>query len=450
MSRPNQRKQYRPTAATERRGVALCHSIVTEMGHIWREKGVDYGIDGEIELVYAGTVLGRVLWVQVKATTTPEFAEEDERGFTYTCRQVDLDYWLGGTAPVLLVCCRPDTKQAWFKDIQSWFSEADRRRDRKVRFDKATDRFDAGSGQRLLKLGADPAMGLYLAPTPRHEVLTTNLLTIEHLGARVFHAPTSARRWQDARPRLVKAGAPYLNDLVFHRNEAWSLRRFDEPPLDCLASGPMESIDIDELTESADPNDQRLLTWILNATLADRFGRDLRSHRDPNYLYFKAPPGQSERRISLAGRRGRGRTVTKRYAPGDDDHWQPYTRHFALSSQFQLIGGAWHLSLIPTYHYSNDEGHDSSFGPQLLAGIKRREGHEAIRALTSFWAKYLGQEGDLFSEGSDPRLRFGRLATVDVERGIDDGSWKPLTTDEVESLAGESAHPTLFDFPGGA
>lgn len=61
--RPTRSRGKRSTesARIERLGVALCHSVVADMGHIWRDKAVDYGIDGEIELVDEGRVLGRVL-----------------------------------------------------------------------------------------------------------------------------------------------------------------------------------------------------------------------------------------------------------------------------------------------------------------------------------------------------------------------------------------------------
>jgi len=63
-------KRFPSTAQVERQGVALCASVVADMGHIWREKGVsDVGIDGEIELVDPTTrrALGRLLLVQSKA-----------------------------------------------------------------------------------------------------------------------------------------------------------------------------------------------------------------------------------------------------------------------------------------------------------------------------------------------------------------------------------------------
>ena len=65
---------------------------------------VDVGVDGEIELVDNGTALGRALWVQSKAQSDSNpFPGEDDRGFAYTCRKVDIDYWLGSTAPAACV-----------------------------------------------------------------------------------------------------------------------------------------------------------------------------------------------------------------------------------------------------------------------------------------------------------------------------------------------------------
>jgi hypothetical protein len=440
-------KQFPHTATIERRGVALCGSIVSEMGLIWREKGVDVGIDGEIELVDNANVLGRVLWVQSKAQSDANpFPGEDERGFTYTCRQVDVDYWLGGTAPVLLVCSHPESGLAWYKHLPSWFDDPARRRERRVHFDKVSDRFDASAVRKLLDLGVESASGIYLSPPPRHETLVTNLLAVEHLASTVHRAPSTCRGWPDANPRLLKAGVGYLSDVVFRGGEVWSFRRFDEPPLEVLADGTPETVGTDELTASTDAADQTLLRWLMGATLKDLTGKELRQHHERKYLYFKARKDTSEWRVQAGTRRGGGRTVVKRYEPPEGARWSPYTRHLALESQFVQADDRWYLAMVPTYHFTSDGREDSSFSSLLLSTIKQREGHEAIRSQTRFWARYLAGSADLFSGAPDARMRFGTLAEVAVDRGIDDKSWKPLSQDEIELISKDGA-PTLFD-PG--
>jgi hypothetical protein len=415
-------KRSTESARIERLGIAHCHTAVAEMGHIWRDKGVDYGVDGEIELIHEGEVLNRVLWVQSKAHGRGvPFSGESDRGFRYMCAQVDINYWLSGTAPVLLVCSRPEAKEAWFKHLPSWFSDPKRRRDRYVEFDKEADRFDASAARKLLQLGVDASSGLYLSPPPRNEVLTSNLLGVDHVGQYVHVAPTRCTGWSDANPRLIKAGRELVSDVVFHSKSVYSFRRFDEPPLDVLADGPADVIGADELAESDDPQQRQLLTWLLGATLKEITARDLRLHPEGRYLYFKA---RHERDKKVRVGRGSGRTVVQRYDPPEDANWIGYTRHYALTFQFIYAEGDWYLALVPTYHYTTDGRSDFPFSATQLSNMKRLEGHEAVRSQTTFWARYLAAAPTLFSGPPDARLRFGRLLGADVDRGIDDKSWK--------------------------
>ena len=111
-------KTFTEQARIEHLEIALCSTRVAEMGHISHEKGVNYGIDGEIELVHEGQVLNRVLWVQSKAKgDTIKFAGETDIALKFICEPNDIDYWLSGTAPVLLVCSHPESGEAWFKHL---------------------------------------------------------------------------------------------------------------------------------------------------------------------------------------------------------------------------------------------------------------------------------------------------------------------------------------------
>lgn len=338
------------------------------------------------------------------------------------CSDVDIDYWLSGTAPVLLVCSHPERTEAWFKHLPSWFGDPRRRRERYVEFDKEDDRFDGAAARRLLTLGADTKSGLYLRPPPRAETLTTNLLRVEHTAQHVYAAPTHCRGWPDARPRLVKAGHDFVNDVVFRDQSVYSFRRLDEPPLDVLADGSAETLETDELAESTNADDQTLIRWLLKATLLDMTGRDLRRHPDNDYLYFKAPRDGSDKRIKVG--RGTGRAVVQRYEAPEGQTWLSYTRHYALHSQFIYTDSNWFLALTPTYHDTSDGRDDFPYASTQLATIKRFEGHEAVRSQTAFWARYIGSR-TLFNQ-ADPRLRFGALSTAAVDRGIDDKSWKPV------------------------
>ena len=104
-------------------GVALIARRVNEMGYLWHERRVDHGIDGEIELVGPErSALNLVVMVQSKARDR-QFSYETDAGFRWTAAQADLDYWLSGNAPVIVVLSRPAEDQAWWFDVRAEFTD---------------------------------------------------------------------------------------------------------------------------------------------------------------------------------------------------------------------------------------------------------------------------------------------------------------------------------------
>jgi hypothetical protein len=425
-------KQFPSTAQVERQGVALCASVIAGMGHIWREKSVsDVGIDGEIELVDLATrsALGRLLLVQSKARSV-DFEGETERLFRFRCTEDDLSYWLSGSAPVLLVCSHPATGDAWFKNLSEWFeAHPDHRAKRIVEFDKVVDRFDASAATRLVDWGVPASSGIYLRPPPRPETLVSNLLRLEHIAPHVHMAPSSVRGWKDINTRLRKAGHPLVDDVVWRDEHVYSLRPFDEPPLNMLADDTPERIGTDELTDSKSDDDRRLLVRLLNNTLRE-LHPELTWHKEREYLYFPATPDLQPRKVKT--NRGSGRTVFERYLDKETKSRVVYYRHYALRYQFVHLDDGWYVALTPTYHFTHDGAQESRFAGDYLKRIKQIEGHAAVGNLTKFWAGYLRPRRDLFTS-ADQRLRLGLLAEIDLAHGIDDQYWKPRDNTAITS-----------------
>jgi hypothetical protein len=100
-------------------GIALIHQIVSDMEFIWNEIHLEAGIDGVIEIRDPVTeeVTNNIIQVQSKATANP-FTAEDDKGFDYYCDEKDLEYWLSGNAPVILVRSRPSTREAYWVSIR--------------------------------------------------------------------------------------------------------------------------------------------------------------------------------------------------------------------------------------------------------------------------------------------------------------------------------------------
>lgn len=91
-------------------GIALIHRQVNEMGYVWREKGKDAGVDGEIEFrdPVTGEVTNRRLLVQSKASEN-RFPGETDRSFHSVCKDSDVDYWMNADRPVLIICSHPSS-----------------------------------------------------------------------------------------------------------------------------------------------------------------------------------------------------------------------------------------------------------------------------------------------------------------------------------------------------
>src|SRR3954471_9959170 len=108
-------KKALPQTITSERGVALIAQIVGAMGHLWHPTaGTDSGIDGQIELrdPATSTVRNVRLGVQSKATTK-RWPGETGTTFSYRATPNDIDYWQSSNQPVLLICSRPDDREAY-------------------------------------------------------------------------------------------------------------------------------------------------------------------------------------------------------------------------------------------------------------------------------------------------------------------------------------------------
>lgn len=119
------RKKLTPQTLLGQRGANLVERIVLEMHYAWRPLLIfDVGIDGEIEICdpQTGEATNLLLRVQVKATGQ-EFQRETSNSFEYSCNRRDLDYWLRGNAPVILIVCRPDTSEAYWVSVKDYFKD---------------------------------------------------------------------------------------------------------------------------------------------------------------------------------------------------------------------------------------------------------------------------------------------------------------------------------------
>src|SRR5262249_49518445 len=145
----------------------------------------------------------------------------------------DLEYWLNGNTPVILVVSNPATNEAYWISIKDHFTGWKPTDSTRITFVKSECRLDLGSFRQLLAIAA-PKRGLYLAPTRRTETLHSNLLPLNSYPSRLFIAGTDCRS-----PRDVWA---LLRQTEGDIDGAWVLWEKKVISFHDLSEGPWSSI----------------------------------------------------------------------------------------------------------------------------------------------------------------------------------------------------------------
>lgn len=426
MAEPNGKKVTSRQIAGQR-GINLIEKIVLEMGWAWHpsNQSLDAGIDGIIEIRDAQTEIATNFILQVQSkVVSGVFTRETTTSFEYLCDERDLAYWLAGNAPVILIISRPDSDEAYWVPVKSYFANPETLRSRRALVDKQSQRFNVSCGSSLRTLAIPADSGIYLAPQPRKEKLYSNLLRIARFPDQVYVAPTDCRGprdiWQRARTLGLSIGGEWVLKskalLSFHdlRQHPW--QEFCNQPVICANSS--------DWALAADEDRRREFVGLLNQCLRQRlYALDMLYYEAEEYYFFSPTPTLSERLLeykSLVNETTR--TVFQGYASRHDPARIAYYRHSAFAAQFRFYDGSWYLEITPTYHFTKDGKRTHPFREDLLSGIKRIEANGAVIGQVIMWAEYLSRPPTLFQAGSN-FLTFDRLVTQELECGIDDKNW---------------------------
>jgi hypothetical protein len=421
-------KKIHRNSVVGEQGVNLIQRIVLKMGHMWYPTGgVEAGIDGYIEIRDAttGEVTNSIVQVQSKAGPS-FFRAETGTSFDFRCDERDLDYWLQGNAPVILVVSRPESDEAYWVSIKDYFRDPAARAARKVRFDKERDRFDEGCKDALISLAVPKDAGLYFAPPPKQETLYSNLLRVSRFPERLYVARTDYRTGQDVRAKLDEMDAREEREWFAKYKSIVSFNDLSEWPWDEICErGTVEAFDSEEWAYSEDPDARGDFVQLLNRCLgAKAYALGLRYDKDHRCNYFKATRNLGDRKLSYKSVVNETtRTVFKRYAKKGNPNETAYYRHSAFEGRFKRFDGTWYLEITPTYHFTRDGWRPSAFYEDNLTGIKQLETNQALLGQTVMWAEYLSRDGDLF-EPKYPLLEFDELATFGLAAGIDEDAWR--------------------------
>ena len=286
-------KKIPSTTILGQRGVNIIERVVLEMGFLWTPTGpIEAGIDGIIELrdAQTGQAFNSIIQVQSKAVS--DFAAETQTSVEYRCREEDLDYWMRGNAPVILIVSRPDTDEAYWVSVKHYFADPTRRNARKVQFNKTSNRFNKESRLALLDLAVSSDSGIYLSPTLKAEVLYSNLVDVTHFGPSIYVGETPFRhRWQVT--DLAKA----RNVVIGSEWELWDKKIVSFYDLNASEwdyacdVGSVEGFDADEWLFSDNADLRNLCLAVLNRALK-RFlrSRGMEFDDKKECFYFRAKP----------------------------------------------------------------------------------------------------------------------------------------------------------------
>jgi len=432
-------------------GINIIEGIVLKMGFLWYPTGgVEAGIDGFIEIrdTETGEVTNCIIQVQSKATQNSRFQAENETNFEYSCKDKDLEYWLQGNAPVILIVMRISTQEAFWISVKDYFQDSKRRKSRKILFDKVKDRFDVNARSALINLAIPQNSGLYLAPLPKREKLYSNLLRISKLSEFLYTAEATTQDESKAFSILQKFGRDLGQEWLLKENFVLSFHDLREPPWSKICDrGTVEEHGVGEWSLSNRLERQQEFVWLLNKALREKVKSDLSFYqkRQKHLYYFKPTDDLSKRRyyykslskkthrdVFLPYFKKKSTELKKKSAELKKKSTEiekksteiDYYRHSAFEGQFIRVESNWFLEITPTYIFTTEGYTNHKFEQEKLSGIKRLEKNAAVFGQLIMWAEYLSTPAqvDLF-QSRYPFLEFDCLETFDIEVGIDDSTW---------------------------
>jgi hypothetical protein len=446
----NKKKQIGYRDIIGDRGIALIHTIVGDMGCVWTATKLEAGIDGYIEIRdhVTGEMTNLIIQVQSKATEQ-DFQAETRTGFNYYCDQRDLDYWLSGNAPVILILSRPSKKEAYWVSIKDYFKDLTSRGSRKIHFDKTADRFDVNARDALFNLAKPKDSGVYLSPSRKSEKIFSNLLKVASFAEHIYVANTEFRWRGELWDIFEEMGADVGSEWALKDQRIMSFHDLEQYPWrEICDQNSIDLLDSADWAYSDDPDCLREFVELLKHALEQKLFPDVLYTRSRDYYYFAPTAKLIPRKFnyrSLA--RNTQRVVFQSYPkPGKADEIS-YYRHSAFYGKFIRHDEQWFLEITPTYRYTWNGYNWSWKGENLLTGIKRKERNPAVLGQIVMWAEYLKRENDMFVEPY-PFLRFDSLMSFDLNVGLPDKLWLPNEdSEEADTLPQNQS--SLFDLTEG-
>lgn len=412
------------------KGVNLIQSIVLEMGFTWHptNQPLEAGIDGWVELRDAATGEVANCWLAVQSRARSQL-RETETAVKYNCTRKDLDYWMLGNQPVILIVSNPNQRKAWWVSVKDYFRERDVTSERTIAFDKERNLLTPATAEEWKMLGSQYGAGTYFVPPPIEETLTSNLIEIERFASPVYVADTQCTSGSDFREKLREVEEWPPREWAFGpRKQVYSFHDLAERPwsevCDAASNRPIPAKD---LAFCEDIEFQKIFVRLLNAAFRSFLGVwRMRYSKESDCLYFAPDKKKIERKHRYKSRKkSTSRKVVAKYFKKTDKTKIAYYRHEAFQHRFLRFGDCWYLMIEPTYVFTTDGEEPDPYREEHLSKIKSIEGDAAILGKIVMFKDMLKDRSSLF-EGSYPFLGFGAIKTVHVNAGIDDKAWASI------------------------
>lgn len=432
--RHHRTKKLSASQNTGQLGVTLVQEFVQTMGFVWNEIHFESGIDGMIEIVdtATSTPTNRVVMVQVKAAIS-SFQSETPDALSFSCERAHIQYWMGGTAPVILIVCRPSTREAYWKDIKTYFSSPANQASVTVRFDKKADRFDPSVAGQLADL-ATPSGGHHLGLLPKEETLISNLFPISKMPETIWSGTAVAKGKEAFTTALKALGRLDLRELIYSGGTVYSFHDLRTAPLGRLVDqGSVEGNPTEDWARSDDPDLKRHLVDLLNRSFRQLcFSKRIFHDYETDVLYCGIERGAEKREVKCPALQNEGTRAVVSWHPAKKEGFG-YYRHHAIIPRFVRLNGSWYVEITPTYFFSNEGFTKHRYSEDLLAGIKRIERHRSVLGHMLMWKWLFCDKGLIFDRHYD-HLELAEPLSFQVMGGIDDNAWQRTgNSDEAES-----------------
>jgi hypothetical protein len=409
-------------------GETAVKKIVLEMHFIYDPRGrLEAGTDGIIEVrdPISGAPLGKLLGVQVKSTESGAYIRESDRSFEYLLKPDDLKYWRTSNIPVIVVLWRKSDQTAYWKEVTDCVKGEERR----LKFDKAADVFDARCVDRIGSLTIDRRThGVFLPPLNMGEELIINLLRIK-FPDEIFLATSPFGSGRDAIPELVKQDDPRFDWVIRKRRFVSFFDPREFSPRAIVDLDQVEAVDIALFAFNDDPDDVNDVIDLLRRTVERQTTSELSYLRKERLFHFRARAIDKSRSYRyFASVNETSARVVSAYANKKNPKGQGYVRHHAARLRFDRLADEWFAAIDPDFYFTKDGFQPHRFPEALLAGKKRLERNAAVRGQVIMWQHLLVESGKhevrLFeTDVPKPVLQFERLPMIQVSQAVPESSW---------------------------